>query len=487
MKKLKFLKIFLFLVFITSYELRVTSYESFAQDNNKLVALSQQIIEAKSNDELYAPFEGLKDLYFQENKYSEFIEFLGSLAQKKEVLTPFTNYYIAASRYYQLKYLEEKQNWDEYFNQGNTYRDELTTAIQKTLDSTNNKEPLHLYARLIAWQFHQDQQDNLSESSLSDLMHSTLEYAQEAQNLKPIKDVADRLSSYGEKAKSKELYKIYVNKLIGSVKEDKELENIASGFYQEGNLELSEAVYDAYIERITKSSAKEKSLPILTEIAKKFSYQDEGLRDTLYAEKIFAKIEEVGSKSAFDGELTYLRAFNAERIKEYSKARDFYLDLVQRYPENTHTDEANFKVGILSTYMFSDVKTGRDYFEKLAQKQTLSPEVALSLYQLGLLSQWEGDSVKAKDYYNKLLEKAKGGFSDTVTLTKERLKEIEESKPIEYNLKTLLDISLKDEYKTFGMTKLDLKPSLYRPKKDRSINFNASVYIGESGCMHVEI
>lgn len=39
----------------------------------------------------------------------------------------------------------------------------------------------------------------------------------------------------------------------------------------------------------------------------------------------------------------------------------------------------------------------------------------------------------------------------------------------------------------FDMSKLDLKASLYRPKKDQQINISASPYIAESGCMHVEI
>jgi TolA-binding protein len=476
----------------------------FAQDNTRLVVLTKQIIEAKTDTELYPLFEELKDLYFfrpeikseggitaheagKDNKYTEFVEFLKSLGQKKNTLEPFTNYYMALARYYQLKYLEEKQNWDEYFSQGNTYRGEMTTAAQKTINSTNVQESLHLYAKLILWQFHKDQEDAFAESALLDLMNTALGYARETQNTKPIKEVADKLSSYGEKGKSKELYQIYVQKLIGSVKEDKELENIALEFYKEENLELSEALYDAYIERVTKSYPKEQSMPILIDIAKLFSYKDEGPRDTYYAEKIFAKIEEIGSKSAFDEELIYLRAFNLEKGKEYPKAKDIYIDLVQRYPQTTYADEANFKVGIISTYVFRDIKTGRDYLEKLAQKETSGPQVILSLYHLGLLSQWENDLVKAREYYNKLLVKAKDDFLESVRLVKERIKEIEEQKPLEYNLKTFLDVSLKEEYKMFDMSKLDLKTSLCRPKKDQRINISASPYLAESGCMHVEI
>ena len=106
----------------------------YAQDNNKLVDLTKTIIEAKNNQQLYPVFEELKELYLKENKYTEFVEFLESLATKKKDLEPVINYYIAFSRYYQLKHLEETQNWDEYFSQGNTYRDQI---IEKAEDNRN--------------------------------------------------------------------------------------------------------------------------------------------------------------------------------------------------------------------------------------------------------------------------------------------------------------------------------------------------------------
>ncbi len=486
-QKAKFLKILLFLTFITIYELRFTNYEPYAQDNNKLVILSKQIIESKNNEGLYAFFEELKDLYFQENKYSEMSDFLKSLSQQKNTLEPFVNYYTALARYYQLKHLEETQEWDEYFGQGNNYRNQITFSIQKTIDSTSAKEALNIYSRLLLWQFHKDQQDAFVESALSDLMAVVSEYAKDAQDIKPIKAAADKLLAYGEKGKSRELYQIYVHKLIGSVRKDKELENIALGFYKEANLELSETIYDVYIERITKAYPKAKSIPILIDIAKSFSYQDEGKKDAPYAEKIFKKIEEIGAKNAFDEELTHLRAYNVEKIKEYSQAKDLYLDLLQRYPQTKYADEAYFKAGIISTYILREIKTGRDYFEKLAQETALSPQVISSFYQLGLLSQWENDLARAKDYYNKLVEKAGNDFTETVTLALERLKEITEAKPIEYNLKTFLDVSLRVENPAFEAAGVDLNSSRYMIKKGEGTDINCAPYNVESGCMQVEI
>ena len=481
----KILKIFL--IFITLHITHYTLHKSFAQDNDKLVSLSKKIIEAKASEELYAPFEELKSLYFNANKYTDFAEFLKSLSQKKKTLEPFSNYYIALSRYHQLKYLEDAQKWDEYFAQGNAYRDELTQQAQKAIAATTADEALHIYARLTLWQFHKDQQDALAEQALTDLMSSVFEYAKAAGDIKPIKESADRLLSYGEKGRAKELYKIYAERLVTSDIKDDALGSIASGFYKEGNLELAEGIYNIYVERIIKSTPQEKLVPILIDIAKEFSYKGQGQNDPIYAEKIFRKIEETGGKKAFDQELMYLRAFNLEKAKECAKAKDIYSDLVLAFPETIHKDEAIFKVGIINTYVLRDIKEGKRYFQELAQKETLNTHVISSLYHLGLLSQWEGDLIKAKEYYAQLLEKASEGFIEITRQAQERLKEIQEVKPIEYNLKTFLDISLKEENSMFDMTKLDLNSHPYKVKKEEPVNTSSTAYTSPSGCMQIEL
>jgi hypothetical protein len=461
--------------------------QAFALDNNTLVTLSKKIIEANNNDQLRVSFEELKELYYKENKYSEYADFLKSLKQQKESLSAFTNYYTALTRYNQLKYLEKIQNWDEYFAQGNNYRDQITQSGQKAIQLTTPKDPLNIYSRLILFQFHKDQEDNFTESSLSDLSGACLEYSKDAKDLKPLKDVADKLWEYGEKRKSKELYQIYVNKLIGLVKEDKELADIAAEFYKNGNLELAETVYDVYVERISKALPKEKLIPVLFDIARSFSYKDEGQKDPYYAEKIFKKIEEIGTKNAFDEESAYMRAFNALRMKDLPKAKDLYLGLATQYPQTKYADEAYYKAGIISAYVLRDIKAAREYFEKLAGEPGLSPQVISGLYNLGLLSQWENDLTKAKDYYNKLLEKAGNDFTETVSMAKERLKEIIETKPLEYNLKTFLDISLKAENPPYEATKVDLSLSHYKVKKGEAIDLKCTPYSVQSGCMQVEV
>ena len=460
---------------------------SFAQEDNQLVDLTKQIIESKTNAGLYAPFDELKAIYFKDNKYPEFVEFLKSLSLKKKEIEPFVDYYTALTRYSQLKFLEEKQSWDEYFSQGNTYRDEITAAAQKSIDATGPKDALWVYARLLLWQFHKDQQDVLAEQALSDLMSSVLEYSKEASDPLPIKNSADKLLSYGEKSKSRELYKIYVGKIVSSDVKDEQLKSTAEDFYKQGNLELSEAIYDVYLERIIKSLPKEGATAALVDIAKLFAYKNEGPNDMLYAEKIFKKIEELAGKEYFNQDLIYLRAFNLEKAKEYLKAKDIYVDFVQRFPADSRVEQATYKIGIICAYVLRDIKCGRDNFIKLAEKETTAPYVISGLYQLGLLSQWENDLEKAKGYYNKLLEKAKEDFSESLAMAKERVKEIEESRSMEYNIKTFLDVSLKGTELAGDMQKLSLNASSYILNKGKEVTMVSGAYVPESGCMQVEL
>lgn len=461
---------------------------AYAQDVDKVSALTKQIIETKDNQDLYVPFEELKDIYFKENKYSEFVDFLKSLEAKKKALGLFLNYYIGLSRYNQLKHLEEAQLWDEYFSRGNNYRDEITGYAQKAIQETKPDSALNVYSRLLLWQFHRDQQDVFSEEALTSLMSSSLSYSESAKDIQPIKVVADRLSSYGERGKSKELYKVYVEKIASSDIKDDQLENIAKQYYSGGNLELSETIYDGYIDRVTESADKEKSIPVLVDIAKEFAYKSAGLKDPAYAEKLFAKIEELGGKGTFDQGLLYLRAFNLEKSKEYSKAKDFYAELIRRYPESAHANEAEFKLGIIYTYIIKDLEQGKSYFEKLAEeKDRQIPQVISSLYELGLIAQWEGDADSAKSYYNMALEAAGDNFAEIADKARKRLKEIEEDKPIDYNLKTFLDICLKKDNGPFDMTRLDLSANPAVIKKDENVDIISTAYTGQTGCMQVEL
>ncbi|MCX5697015.1 MAG: tetratricopeptide repeat protein [Candidatus Omnitrophica bacterium] len=479
---------FLLLTFTFVFSLLSFCFYAFAEEDAALVSLAQKIIESKPAEDPGPLFSELTDTYFKNNKYDDCAVFLKSLVQKRSDLEPVADYFLALARFTQLKYLEDSQGWDEYFSKGNSYREELENFARKADDSLGQENPLKLYARLLLWRFHNDQQDALREKSLSDLMEGVLGFSRKtAQGGGVLKEVADRLFAGGEKLKSREVYRQYVDILTKTESNDANLKAAASKFYSDGNIAISEEIFNAYIQRKEKSGSKETLVPELLEIAKLFCASDAGQKDAAFSEELFKKIEQLGGKVALDQDLSYLRAYNLEKAKDFLPAKDAYIDLIKRFPQHPHADEANFKIGIIYTYVGRDLVNGRAYFDKLSQKEAVSPQVISSFYQLGLLSQWEKDLPKAKEYYTKVIEKAKEDFLETAGLAKERLKEIEENKPVEYNLKTFLDVSLKKESASYDMRKLDLDSAPYKTKPALNVNIHSLDYPTDSGCMQPEL
>jgi len=459
----------------------------FAQEPFKPEELSKEIIAAKDNQQAFSLLSRSQDLFAQNNKFQEFCDFLKNISQKKKDLEPLSLYFCSLNRYKQLKYLEEKQSWNEYFARGNDYRQEITSSLEQVLKTSAEKESLGIYARLLLWEFYQDQQDVFAEESLDNLMAAAKAYAQTAADAIPFKDAAAKLQSYDQKGKARELYKIYIDKVVNAGLKDEELKSMAAGFFKDGNLEFSESVYDAYIERIIKALPKDSAAMELAALAREFAYKDSLSNDPVYAEKIFQKLESLSTKAGFDEPLSYLRAYNLEKSREFEQAKTCYVDLLSRFPNSSYYDKVNFKLGIISAYALRDLKYAREYFQKLAGKDIASPEVISSLYQLGLLAQWEEDLERAKANYLKLKEKAGSGFKSSLGQAEERLKEIAENKLLDSNIRNFLDVSLKEEYSVFNMSKLELKSSAYSLKKDQEFTMTATAYPPESGCLQVAL
>lgn len=458
-----------------------------AQEAKNSEELTKEIISFQDNQQVFSLLQAAKNGYFKDGKFNEFCDFLKTISAKKKSLDAVSRYFCSLARYQQLKYLEEKQSWDEYFNKGNDYRQEITSGLEEVIKSTAQIDPLQLYAKLLSWQFHQDQQDVFAEESLASLMSAAKVYVEGSIEVALIKDIADKLQSYEQKAKAKELYKLYIDKIVSTDLKDEKLFGLAAGFFKDGNLELAETVYDTYIDKIIKTGPKEKVVPELIGIARDFTYKDTITNDPVYAEKIFQKIEGLAGIEAFDEHLSYLRAYNLERAREFDQVKASYIDLLSRFPNSAYYDKVNFKLGIISVYVLKDIKNSREYFQKLAGKETASPETVSSLYQLGLLAQWEDDLERAKANYLKLKEKAGSEFKPTIVLAEARLKEIEENRLLDSNIRSFLDVSLKKEYASFNMSKLELKSSAYNLKKAQEFTITATAYPPESGCMQVTL
>lgn len=454
----------------------------------------------------------LKEEYFKEHKYQEFVQYLEILKKEQSDLAAEANYYIALTRYQQLKYLEETQNWNEYFNSGNDYRQAIALSLQGAIAASRPQDRLGVLARCLLWQFHKDQTDALEEGSRQDLLNASLEYAKVNKDAQVLKYVAEVFFGYGNSGDAKKIYRLYAEKLIAAETNIEKIKMAAHEAYLKNNLPLSTLFYDAYIGKITHLYAQDQLFQELTEIARLFSHSAcktsacvqrplpaansqepslctaEAIYDTDYAEKIFQKIAELFGTGRLVEELQYLRACNLEKGRDFLAARDQYEILCKNFPANKHYEEAIFKIGIINTYVAKDIIQGNLYFTQLLNRPAISPQVISALYQLGLLAQWQNDLVKAKDYYLSLIEKAADSFPQLQKLSQDRLKEIENNTEIEYNLKTFLEATFTPQPQVpFDMSRVELGAEPLTVTKGGNTQITASVYLPESGCMMVSV
>jgi len=430
--------------------------------------------------------EEAKTQYLAENKYNEFVDFLNNPKDKDKTQELCRDYYKAQARYLQLKSLEDKQSWDDYFANGNTYREQLVENAQKVVAQAPSGNCLKVKSRLLLWQFHSGQQDAFAQEAMDNLIADTQAFGGSS-DPGLIKEVADTLSASGEKSKARSIYKLYVDGLVSRKMTAEQLKAAAAGFYKQGNLDLAQSIYDIYIEEITKTLAPEKLSAELFEIASLFVYRQTGLYDMAYAEKIYSRIEKSSPKDAFNQDALYARAFNLEKMSAYKDAQKIYLKLVQEFPQTGHLDEASYKVGMIYAYSLGDIASARKYFESLSAKTEVSPQAISSLYQLGLLSQWEGDAVKADGFYQLLLKNAQDKFVLTAALARERIKEIQENKPLAYNLKNFLDLTLKNEPPLLEANKAQLQSASYILAKNQNNTISSTVNMPQSGCNQVDL
>ena len=411
--------IFPLLAFITSYELLVTSYESIAQEN----------------------LEPLKELYFSQHKYSEFVDYLKDIRKDKPAAA---SYYIALSRYKQLRYLEQTQNWEEYFNRGEDYRREFNQEVYKALELVSEEHPVSIYARCLLWQFHSDMQDEQQEEVLRDLLSVVKQYSELPDaDLAAIKFVADKLSNYGERINSQKVYKIYLERMIATLSENKE-SNLIS-------------------------------------LAKELAFSEDDGGNPFFAEEVFKKIEGISPDFILDEQTQYLRAYNLEKCKQYEDAYRQYRILVDNYPQTSYYKEALFKMGVICTYVLTDIPAAFDYFMELIQSLPQDWHGICALYQLGLISQYQGDISSAQRYYSSLVEKAEGTSccNDLVNRALARLKEIEQGQALEFSLSSFMDALKQGDVR---MSNIDIAAQHFKLTPQQEVQISSFVLPAESGC-----
>lgn len=457
-----------------------------AEEPQRADLLKQKINSSKTAENLDSQLKELMEIYTKENRLNEFYNFLETLEKNRAYKnSPLTYYYQALARFSQIQFLEKGKMWQELFGNKDLYTKDLNKSLAEAKKLNQDLGPLSLRLKFLEWQIKKDN-EKTSLDTLEGLFNLVQSYTKTDNDPQIIKDIADELSKEKEINYAKKLYSVYVSKISKTDNSPEELKKLAQAFLAESKVDLAVSLYDAYLEKITALGQDKNSLiKQMFDVAEKFANSgwNQGL-DPFFAERVYAKVESSYNIGAFDELSQYRRAYNLERIKEYENCFNEYLKLVNNFPDYKDKDRIYFRLGVLSAYEFDKIDQAREYFLKVANGYPQSQEYLNSLYNLGLLEQWQKNSEKAKEFYNMALAKTKDLETkpEIVNLAASRIKEIDDNKDIEYNLRMFLEGVLNKDEKRPPL-QLELFADIAKDYLNESVKFKTISYLTDSGCL----
>jgi hypothetical protein len=147
----------------------------------------------------------------------------------------------------------------------------------------------------------------------------------------------------------------------------------------------------------------------------------------------------------------------------------------------------SFKLGVIYAFVKKDVAKASVYWNMVVQSASAGPYGPSGAYMLGIVNQWQGDTDDAKKFFAQVSDKSKDAYPRTAALASARAKEIEDGKPMEYALKSFLDIALNPDSSRFDMSRVEIVPAAFIVKKGETIAVSANAVLPESGCMQVQL
>ena len=276
------------------------------------------------------------------------------------------NYQEAYELYSQLKKWEIHQNWDKFFQNKDSYVQQIESSL-KSIDKdrvvilkakyldwqikvlSNNKKSQEVFDNLIAYlstiKIPTDAELSFLNSVINSLEHASLS-----------KFKSDLASAYKELLKKTEAK--------GLVKKE------ADNFYEQGDVDSAVSLYKTYIDSIQDKAKKHEELLDLV-----YKFSDTGVNDKADAEfavEITQILEQDYSRYPKQEGLFYVLAYNYEKLKNLRKALFYYVKLLSEFPETALSDEVNFRIAHLKINLEKDFEGAKAALSKIKNKNLFS-------------------------------------------------------------------------------------------------------------------
>ena len=441
-------------------------------------------------DELAAiPLKDQAEVYRDAHDYDGLYGYLSGLIAKGAG-DAVVYFYRALARVEQVAHWKQIKNWAGVYDIAPTYQEGIAADLAAAEKAAGENATLRAAIAFLRWRAAQERQDKEAYAMFDDVVAAAEKAAASVEGLALIKENADEIRDLEDKNLSRRLYTVYLAHLAQSQMPDEAIRKAADGFVEEGNLYLAKSMYGIYLGRIKDDAVRAQAM---VAIADRFAHPgDAEALDPVYAEEMYVKARELGGPAAFSQESLYRRAFNLERLKDHEAAVAAYQEWLAAY-EAAHKEsneprraEVIFREAVLTAYGLADTDTAKTFFQEIINRFAGDPLVVSARYHLGLLAQWGEDFDVAKEHYGAALAKAKElGMredSEIVALTKTRLEELEEEKPMAYGLRLFFKGRFGKEQEPMPLY-VDLTGRLPEAAVDQDVRYAVTTSNPMTGCM----
>jgi len=388
------------------------------------------------------PLKDQAAVYFEARDHDGLYAYLSSLVEKGGA-DAAVYFYRALTRLEQIAHWKKSKDWESVYDIGPAYQEGISADLAKAEELAGEDDPVRFGIAFLRWRAAQEKEGADAYAAFDDVVAAGEKAAVSEEGLVLVKEKADEIRDLEDKNLSRRLYRVYLDHLAQSGMSAETIRKAADAFAQEGNLYLAKTMYNIFLERIEDDAVRARAM---VEIAGRFAHPgDAEALDPVYAEELYQKATDAIGRQALDQDDVYRRAYNLERLKDYEAAAAAYEEWLAGYeaaPKESNASrraEVLFREGVLTAYGLGDVGKAKAFFRDLITRFAGDPLVVSARYHLGLLAQWEEESDAAKEEYGAALAKAKelgvSEDSEIVALTKARLEELEEEKPLAYGLR----------------------------------------------------
>ncbi|MCM8812826.1 MAG: hypothetical protein NC924_02675 [Candidatus Omnitrophica bacterium] len=341
----------------------------------------------------------------------QYTELLAYLAEQKKTQEPqyqslIAYYEVMATSLY-LDYLEQQEDWKNYYEQINTLNPHIIRAARDFAAAAPDSE-LTVYVQYFAWKALLREEDEAEAGAFEKLVELLVRQVERSADVGLLKTIADTVNRDAGMERFNRIYDEYARFLQAKKATAQSVEYlaaIAAEYYRENFDETALAIYRHYVSLVYAAYPRQEAVKKILAIADLFRHTGfvRG-RAPEFAEELYAGLHKAVGTAAFDAAAVVKRAFNVEMIGDYAQAVGLYEHFLQAFPADAAAAEVVSRLGVIAVYQTRQPDIGAGYFDRVIQQHAASGYVAFALYQRGLLAQWQDDAATARQCYAKLAE-----------------------------------------------------------------------------------